>query len=215
MLTNSSFAPSTSTLDTASAYLFPSFRYLPKIGTAPEAVEIFLKAFVLPSQLHPAHGVLAEPQRKALVRDPRLQKDFPGVHPVDDVVVLICGHGGRDQRCGILGPLLQAEFENKLQTEGLQLRTEPSSPQNSNGSDPPGARVGLISHIGGHKYAGNVIIYIPPSMKWNSLAGKGVWYGRVGPGNVEGIVNETVLNGKVIKEMFRGGIEQGSKILRL
>ncbi|KAJ9662656.1 Altered inheritance of mitochondria protein 32 [Coniosporium apollinis] len=215
MLTNSSFTPSTSTPDTASAYLFPSFRYLPEIRTDTDAVEKFLKAFVLPSELHPAHGVLAEPQREALIRDRRLQEDFPGVQSVDDIVVLICGHGGRDQRCGILGPLLQAEFEDKLQMEGTRLRIAPPSPQDGDESDPPGARVGLISHIGGHKYAGNVIIYIPPSMKWNPLAGKGIWYGRVSPANVEGIVKETILNGKVIKEMFRGGVEQGSKILRL
>ncbi|KAJ9642015.1 Altered inheritance of mitochondria protein 32 [Coniosporium tulheliwenetii] len=179
MLTNSSFTPSTSTPDTASAYLFPSFRYLPEIRTDTDAVEKFLKAFVLPSELHPAHGVLAEPQREALIRDRRLQEDF------------------------------------LLQMEGTRLRIAPPSPQDGDESDPPGARVGLISHIGGHKYAGNVIIYIPPSMKWNPLAGKGIWYGRVSPANVEGIVKETILNGKVIKEMFRGGVEQGSKILRL
>lgn len=79
----------------------------------------------------------------------------------------------------------------------------------------PTARVGLISHIGGHKFAGNVIIYIPPSFQGNALAGKGVWYGRVGPEHVEGIVAKTVLGGKVIKDMFRGGIEQGGGLLRL
>lgn len=77
------------------------------------------------------------------------------------------------------------------------------------------ARVGLISHIGGHKWAGNVIIYIPPSFKDNALAGKGIWYGRVEPGHVEGIVMKTVLEGKVVKELFRGGIDQDRKILRL
>lgn len=79
----------------------------------------------------------------------------------------------------------------------------------------PHARVGLISHIGGHKWAGNVIIYIPPSFSRNALAGRGIWYGRVGPEHVEGIVAKTMLEGKVIKELFRGGIDQDRKILRL
>ncbi|KLJ06659.1 hypothetical protein EMPG_17845 [Blastomyces silverae] len=36
-----------------------------------------------------------------------------------------------------------------------------------------------------------------------SLAGKGIWYGRVEPRHVEGIVEETVLGGRVISEHFR------------
>ena len=85
-----------------------------------------------------------------------------------------------------------------------------------------GARVGLISHIGGHKFAGNVIVYIPPGLKSyddsdvpHPLAGHGIWYGRVEPKHVEGIVQETIKKGNVIKELFRGGIKQGGEILRL
>lgn len=60
--------------------------------------------------------------------------------------------------------------------------------------------VGLfkVSHIGGHRYAGNVIIYLPN--------GTSVWYGRVRPGDVAGIVRETILGGKVIAELLRGGL---------
>lgn len=63
--------------------------------------------------------------------------------------------------------------------------------------------------------AGNVIIYIPPSFTSNALAGRGIWYGRVEPGHVEGIVAKTIMEGKVIKELFRGGIDQNREILRL
>ena len=68
------------------------------------------------------------------------------------------------------------------------------------------ADVALISHIGGHKYAGNVILYLPTSLAGNSLGGSGIWYGRVDPSKVEGIVQETVLNGRIIADLFRGGI---------
>jgi leucyl-tRNA synthetase len=69
--------------------------------------------------------------------------------------------------------------------------------------------VGLISHIGGHKYAGNVIMYVPPSMSGNALKGAGVWYGRIGPEQVEGVVEETFVKGRVVVDLLRGGVMQG------
>lgn len=86
--------------------------------------------------------------------------------------------------------------------------------------------VGMISHIGGHKWAGNVILYLP--RKWmiatssgnksrvqSLLAGSRIWYGRVEPKHVEGIVEETILNGRVIQELFRGGIDGNGQTLRI
>ncbi|KIX99341.1 uncharacterized protein Z520_04917 [Fonsecaea multimorphosa CBS 102226] len=99
--------------------------------------------------------------------------------------------------------------------------------------------VGMISHVGGHKWAGNVIVYIPPTFTTRSdhhppppssdnmsqrasgvppphpLAGMGIWYGRVEPRHVEGIIEQTVVQGKVIEELFRGGISATGEILRL
>jgi len=54
------------------------------------------------------------------------------------------------------------------------------------------------SHIGGHKFAGNVIIYWP--------SGSSVWYGRVSPKEVTAVVDETVLGGRVIPELLRAGV---------
>lgn len=39
------------------------------------------------------------------------------------------------------------------------------------------------------------------------MAGAGVWYGRVGPENVEGVVEETVVKGRVVGELLRGGFD--------
>ncbi|KAF3356493.1 putative bolA-like protein [Verticillium dahliae VDG1] len=77
-----------------------------------------------------------------------------------------------------------------------------------------------FNHIGGHKFAGNVIVYVPPGMRAqdgteHGLAGRGIWYGRVEPRHVEGIVKETILGGRVIADMFRGGIDQQRKMLRM
>ena len=74
MLTNSSFEPNTSqepTQDPAkraqdtsahpstSAFLLPSFQYIPPIPPEPSTIETFIKAFLLPSQLHPSHEQIA------------------------------------------------------------------------------------------------------------------------------------------------------------
>lgn len=142
--------------------------------------------------------------------------------PITEPTILICGHASRDARCGILGPLLQAEFHAQLaragvrvanDTGGMTAATEGTGCSreteiSSSGAAWKAARVGLVSHIGGHKWAGNVIVYFPAIVPQNSslakLASKGVWYGRVEPCHVEGIVRETVLRGRVIEELCRG-----------
>lgn len=139
---------------------------------------------------------------------------------IQEILILICGHGNRDSRCGTLGPILKAEFEEKLQRQNITLLQDPPVAEAQEvRSDvegyTPTARVGLISHIGGHKWAGNVIVYVPPAFKGNALAGKGIWYGRVEPRHVEGIIGKTVFDGKVIKELFRGGVGNDGEIIRL
>lgn len=166
------------------------------------------------------HDGLPEAEQKKLLRQPEQQRSFSNVRSVDEILVLICGHGGRDERCGIYGPLLQAEFEEKLRQRGIAIQsnssdTSPDTSSDGSSSAQTTARVGQISHIGGHKFAGNVIIYIPPSMASNALAGNGIWYGRVEPKHVEGIVAKTILEGVVIKDMFRGGIDQNRQFLRI
>jgi hypothetical protein len=126
-----------------------------------------------------------------------------------------------------MGPALRAEFEDKLSRLGYNVLKGPVQDAHEEAARIEGessesdqtARVGLISHIGGHKYAGNVIIYLPPGLhsggKPHPLAGQGIWYGRVEPKHVEGIVSETITGGKIIADMFRGGIDQDRRILRL
>ncbi|KAF2156267.1 hypothetical protein K461DRAFT_318855 [Myriangium duriaei CBS 260.36] len=205
----------------ASAFLLPSFQYVPSIPTDDRSIEAFLKAFVLPSQLHAMHDALTREQKNVLLRQPEMQAQFLGSRPVDEIVILVCGHMARDKRCGILAPILMAEFRDKLARQNVTVLEDQAPPVETRVRNEATeeykvtARVGSISHIGGHKFAGNVIVYIPPSFRGNALNGKGIWYGRVEPGHVEGIVAQTVLGGKVIKELFRGGIGQGGEALRL
>lgn len=132
------------------------------------------------------------------------------VSTVSQLIVLICGHMERDKRCGIYGPILLEEFNKHLPPTANPTAT-------------------LVSHTGGHRFAGNVIIYIPPDFvsttghfapssadmvnKENhsiphKLAGSGIWYGRVEPESVEQIVNETILGGRIVGKHFRGGIDR-------
>ncbi|KAF5261230.1 hypothetical protein FOXYS1_8089 [Fusarium oxysporum] len=228
---NSSFpssVPPRPEVQTTSVYLVPSFKHVPFLPRVSfDSVEALAKGFLLPRKLHPAHEGLSPIHRDRLTRKEGYQGLLPGVQDVRDVLVLICGHTGRDARCGIMAPVLQTEFEDKLEMEGFDVLHGPVQVnlgdkqriQGETGEGKTTARVGLISHIGGHKFAGNVIIYLPPDLKMGDephpLAGCGIWYGRVDPKNVEGIVKETILRGNVVADMFRGGIDAEHKMLRI
>lgn len=59
--------------------------------------------------------------------------------------VFVCAHGSRDVRCGVCGPVLIEKLNEEIELRGLKDQVS----------------VTACSHIGGHKYAGNVIIYSP------------------------------------------------------
>ncbi|ODV90148.1 hypothetical protein CANCADRAFT_12865, partial [Tortispora caseinolytica NRRL Y-17796] len=106
-----------------------------------------------------------------------------------DNVVLLCSHKTRDKNCGITAPILKKEFELVLRDKELLRDTE----DNRRG----GCKVLYVSHIGGHKFAGNVIIY--------RKEGGIIWLGRIKPENVKPIVEESILKGKVWHKMMRFG----------
>lgn len=91
---------------------------------------------------------------------------FPLAHlPLSGTWFLICAHKLRDKRCGVSGPILASEIDKAVSV------SYPSSPS------PHPVHTVKISHIGGHKFAGNVIVY--PG---------GVWYGRVLPCHVPHLI---------------------------
>ncbi|KAF8803860.1 hypothetical protein BYT27DRAFT_7195197 [Phlegmacium glaucopus] len=137
-------------------------------------------------------------------------------------VILLCSHKKRDNRCGIAAPKLEHAFIKSLEFQGWDADTQLEHPSLSMG--PPLEDLNLtpeeseenissqlkecaevkralilkVSHIGGHKYAGNCIIYTP--------SGSGIWYGRVTPHDVDSIVVNTILNGLVLPPLLRGGL---------
>ncbi|KAI0835354.1 Sucrase/ferredoxin-like-domain-containing protein [Hypoxylon sp. FL0890] len=218
-------------IQTTSVYLLPSFKYVPFLPRVSfDSVQALVKGYLLPEKLHPMNDGLSPIHKDRLTRKEAYQQMLYGVRDVDDVLVLICGHGQRDKRCGIYGPILQEEFERQLPRSGFDVLHGPAvdegvtAPQLSGTTPgeelPRTARVGQISHIGGHKYAGNVIVYLPPSLKNSAgnphpLAGHGIWYGRIEPKHVEGVIKETIVNGNIIADHFRGAINQKGEIIRL
>lgn len=101
--------------------------------------------------------------------------------------ILLCSHNTRDKKCGQTAPYMRKEFESQLGDHGLH--------RDANDTRPEGARVLFINHVGGHKFAANVLIH-----KRN---GEFVWFARCTPLNVKAVVEETVIAGKVFPDNVR------------
>ena len=81
-----------------------------------------------------------------------------GVLPFHSVV-LICSHGKRDKRCGVTSKYLVKAFESGLRRRELYRSWDDTRTEAQGGIKGGGTVLGCLSHIGGHKFAGNVIIY--------------------------------------------------------
>lgn len=148
-------------------------------------------------------------------------------------LILLCSQATRDARCGQSAPLLRKELERHLRPLGLFRDLDDERPG--------GVGVYFISHVGGHKYSANVMIYrksdafgldhleranvseeVRP-LPAQAVVGEGqeegaaqcIWIARVKPQDCEGIVKFTVLQGKVIKpeSQLRGGFDRQRGVL--
>ncbi|KAE8718209.1 hypothetical protein F3Y22_tig00110017pilonHSYRG00159 [Hibiscus syriacus] len=98
--------------------------------------------------------------------------------------IFVCAHGNRDKRCGVCGPALIQKLNEEIELRGLKDQVF----------------VSACSHIGGHKYAGNLIIFSPDS------EGKitGNWYGYVTPDDVPELLEQQIAKGEIIERLWRG-----------
>ncbi|MDX1624341.1 MAG: sucrase/ferredoxin-like family protein [Gemmatimonadota bacterium] len=92
--------------------------------------------------------------------------------------VFVCVHGERDDRCGRCGPPLIDALREAVRARGLD-----------------DVAVRATSHVGGHKYAGNVLVY--PG---------GQWYGYVRPDDADRIVEEHLVEGDIVHDLHRGSM---------
>ncbi|KAJ5623225.1 hypothetical protein N7490_011830 [Penicillium lividum] len=112
-----------------------------------------------------------------------------------DYVILLCSHRRRDARCGITAPLIKRELERHLRPLGLDRDTDDSRPG--------GTGIFFVSHVGGHKFSANVLVYRKKDQQM-------IWLARVRPEHCEGLVKYTLLQGKVVhpESQLRGGFDR-------
>ncbi|CAN1725732.1 Altered inheritance of mitochondria protein 32 [Linum perenne] len=106
--------------------------------------------------------------------------------------IFVCAHGSRDKRCGVCGPVLIEKLNEGIESRGLKDQVF----------------VSACSHIGGHKYAGNVIVYRSGS------DGKvtGHWFGYVTPEDVPEILDQHIGKGEVIERLWRGQLGEAVEV---
>lgn len=108
---------------------------------------------------------------------------------INSAYIFLCSHRTRDKKCGVTVPIMKKEMDLHLRDLGLYR----DFGDERNG----GVLVSYVNHIGGHKYAANVIIYIKKT-------GRNIWLARCKPNNVVPIINECIINdGKVWPEKVR------------
>ena len=104
-----------------------------------------------------------------------------------DKLILVCTHMSRDKRCGRAGPLIMSELQKQLtnlaadSTEST-LSTVSCTTTNTTTSTTTAKCANIqicgSSHIGGHKYAGVLIVY-PDNQ----------WYGRISKATITKLLN--------------------------
>lgn len=145
-------------------------------------------------------------------------------------LILLCSQKTRDARCGQSAPLLRKEFERHLQPLGLY--------RDLHDERPGGVGIYFISHVGGHKFSANVMIYRSAAAveqsaaaadsgtevvldvnkaqeaEGNGEAAQCMWLARVRPEDCENIVRYTLLQGKLVKpqRQLRGGFDRSKQL---
>lgn len=204
--------------------LLPAFTIIENVS--PKNVNTLLSEYInkAPTNTTP----LAPVSLPASLRDPLPTAEQLTSRPCPHrALILLCSQKTRDARCGQSAPLLRKELERHLRTYGLYRDLDDERPG--------GVGVYFISHVGGHKYSANVMIYRKAdafgldNVERGKLDGKAfpqprkeageaeqmgaaqcIWIARVKPEDCEGLVNFTVLQGKVVKpeSQLRGGFDR-------
>ncbi|BAF09895.2 Os02g0725100 [Oryza sativa Japonica Group] len=98
--------------------------------------------------------------------------------------VFVCCHASRDKRCGVCGPALIKRFKEEIGVQGLADQVS----------------VSACSHVGGHKYAGNVIVFSADAK--GEVTGH--WYGYVSPDDVPVLLHKHIGQGEIVDHLWRG-----------
>ena len=161
--------------------LLPAFAFVDGVspGNIRELIDTYIDVPQAPS------GTVSEP----------IHANLPSRPCVHDYIILLCSHTRRDARCGITAPLIKKEFDRHLRKHGLH--------RDADDERPGGVGVYFVSHVGGHKFAANILIYRKKDQQM-------IWLARVKPEHCEGIVKYTILQGKLVypESQLRGGFDR-------
>ena len=216
MITNSSFPPKHPKTNANKALVLPQGIEVAPVYNTPEDHDLFVRQFLMAKSERESHEDESQNAREAFRKgEPTIEDDSKGPlnasnrEPLAQTdwhsravraqrldhrkivwpTILICSHNSRDSRCGILGPLLEKEFQKfcKYRFDTKDIVTP--------------MHIASISHVGGHAWAGNVLIYIPLQYRLqdgepSALGGKVIWYGRVEPKHIEGNIQGDNTAGK-------------------
>lgn len=193
--------------------LLPSFKYIDHVTPAsvPDLIQECVNTS--PTNITPlsssttANGASA-PDKPADGQEP-MQTTTPTTLPhglsyrdcPHQYLILVCSQATRDARCGQTAPLLRRELERHLRPLGLYRDIDDERPG--------GVGIYFISHVGGHKFSANMMVY-RREQKAQGEAAQCIWLARIKPEDCENIVRYTVLQGKVVKpdRQLRGGFDR-------
>ena len=168
--------------------LLPSFTFVDSVTN--NDIQELIDSFIDAPQSQSQDGTTSPSTEQQFVRS-RLTP-----RPCEyEYVILLCSHKRRDARCGITAPLIKKELERHLRPRGLY--------RDANDERPGGVGIFFVSHVGGHKFSANVLVYRKKEQQM-------IWLARVKPEHCEGVVNFTLLQGKVVhpETQLRGGFDR-------
>lgn len=168
--------------------LLPSFTFVDSVTN--NDIQELIDSFIDAPQSQSQNGTKPPSTEQQFVRS-RLTS-----RPCEyEYVILLCSHKRRDARCGITAPLIKKELERHLRPRGLY--------RDANDERPGGVGIFFVSHVGGHKFSANVLVYRKKEQQM-------IWLARVKPEHCEGVVNYTLLQGKVVhpETQLRGGFDR-------
>eukprot|EP01134_Creolimax_fragrantissima_P001086 CFRG1086T1 len=118
--------------------------------------------------------------------------------PIRTSDIFVCAHAARDMRCGKCGPELIETIKTCADDHRTKLISEHTSntPTLASTSSPDehshvGVSVRGCSHVGSHKYAGNVIVYGSDTLKTEEERA-GDWFGYICPKDAMTIVKRAL-----------------------
>ncbi|KAL8691364.1 MAG: hypothetical protein Q9224_004195, partial [Gallowayella concinna] len=212
--------------DPTTILLLPSFTIVENVTpkTIPTLIEHHINLAPTSTTPFPSAVSVSEPPNiSALSLDPKFAMHNNGTtsHPTPSspppspfttrpcphkYLILLCSQKTRDARCGQSAPLLRRELERHLRPLGLY--------RDLHDERPGGVGIYFISHVGGHKYSANMMIYrrgevdvVDGQVKINGDASEGQDIAN-GNSNVEA----SGVNGPV--DVVQGGGENASVLGR-